>query len=214
MAQYYRKTARGQAELEATGRRLPQTLRMLLLLVDGRRSSEELLAMLKGATPEALRSLLHAGLIEPAPPPRRTRTSSGAAAPGARAPDTRPPADSRQPGDSQQPADSQQPVDSRQPGDSRFRSTGPSSRVDSRFDSRFDVRSRGEIGDKERAQVERSLRRALGPVADGLVERVRTARTVGDLVAVLKVAQAAIANARGQDMADEFASRYGGLDEL
>lgn len=192
MSPIFRKTALGQAELESTGRRLPQTLRMLLLLVDGRRSSEELLSMLTGATPEALRSLLEAGLIEPAPPPRRSRSA---------------PAPTPAP-------DSQVPADSRLPADSRFRSTGPSSRVDSRFDSRFDARATGEIGDKERAQVERSLRRALGPVADGLVERVRAARTVSDLVAILKVAQAAIANARGQDMADEFASRYGGLDDL
>ena len=66
----------------------------------------------------------------------------------------------------------------------------------------------------QRAQIERSLRRALGPTADSLIETVRKARTVRDLVEVLKTAQRAITNARGKDIGDEFASRYGSLDDL
>lgn len=181
---YFKKTAKGQAEIEGGVRELPQRLRMVLLLVDGKRSAVELRQMMANATPEALRSLLDEGYIAPSPPPapapkRRSSTASRtASAPQGAA-------------------------------DSVFKA--------SQMPSRFDVASRPEheaATDSQRAQIERSLRRALGPTADSLIETVRKAGTVHDLVEVLKTAQRAITNARGKDVGDEFASRYGSLDDL
>jgi hypothetical protein len=183
---YYKKTDKGQAEIESAARQLPQRLRMVLVLVDGKRSEADLQQMLAAATPQVLQSLLDDGYIAPAPataptpvPARRTAV--------ARPPTAAPPA---------------------APIDSSFKSSG--------MPSRFDIASRPEheeATDKQRDQIERSLRRALGPTADSMIVTVRQARTVRELVDVLKTAQRVIANARGKDIADEFASRYGSLDD-
>lgn len=178
---YFKKTEKGQAEIESTARQLPQRLRMVLVLVDGKRSAADLQQMLAAATPEALRSLLDEGYIAATPAPRRSSSGSKS---NATAPSSEAPA-------------------------SMFKA--------SVMPSRFDVASRPgteAATDEQRAQIERSLRRALGPTADSLIETVRQARTVGDLIEVLKTAQRAIANARGKDIAEEFASRYGSLDGL
>lgn len=177
---YFKKTEKGQAEIESAARQLPQRLRMVLVLVDGKRSAADLQQMLAAATPEALRSLLDEGYIAATPAPsRRSSSRSTPAAPSSQAPE------------------------------SVFKA--------SVMPSRFDVASRPgteAATDEQRAQIERSLRRALGPTADSLIETVRQARTVGDLIEVLKTAQRAISNARGKDIAEEFASRYGSLDGL
>jgi hypothetical protein len=64
------KTAEGQAEIRQRRRRLTQRQRTLLLLVDGRRSAEQVqsLALQAGATDTAFDELLDLGLIA-APPP-------------------------------------------------------------------------------------------------------------------------------------------------
>ena len=182
---YYKKTDKGQAEIEGTARQLPQRLRMVLVLVDGKRSAAELQQMLAAATPQALQSLFDDGYIAPAPTPVATRRSAVGRKPIAAAP---------------APAAAT---------DASFKSSG--------MPSRFDIASRPEheeATDKQREQIERSLRRALGPTADSMIETVRQARTVRELVEVLKTAQRVISNARGKDIADEFASRYGSLDDL
>ena len=173
---HYKKTDKGQAEIDGAVRQLPQRLRMVLVLVDGRRSADDLQQMLPAATPQTLQSLLDEGYIAPAPAPAPLRRASTAAAPAA----------------------------------------APSAAAaDPMFDAahmprRFDVASRPEdeaATDEQRAQIERSLRRALGPTADSLIETVRRARTVRDLIDVLTTAQRAIENARSKSIADEFASR-------
>jgi hypothetical protein len=178
---YFKKTEKGQAEIEGGARQLPQRLRMVLLLVDGKRSAAELQQLLANATPEALRSLLDDGYIAATPAPAPKRRASTA------------------------PRSVTTPEVA---ADSVFKA--------SRMPSRFDIASRPEdeaATDSQRAQIERSLRRALGPTADSLIETVRQARTVRDLIEVLKTAQRAITNARGKDIAEEFASRYGSLDK-
>lgn len=183
---YFKKTEKGQAEIESAARQLPQRLRMVLVLVDGKRSATDLQQMLAAATPEALRSLLDEGYIAATPAPPR-RSSSPSTPSTASTPST----------------------SSTQAPESVFKA--------SVMPSRFDVASRPgteAATDEQRAQIERSLRRALGPAADSLIETVRKARTVGDLIEVLKTAQRAISNARGKDIAEEFASRYGSLDGL
>lgn len=178
---YFKKTEKGQAEIESAARQLPQRLRMVLVLVDGKRSATELQQMLASATPDALRSLLDDGYIAATPAPRRSTSGSKSTA---AAPTTEAPA-------------------------SMFKA--------SVMPSRFDVASRPgneDATDEQRSQIERSLRRALGPTADSLIETVRQARKVSELVEVLKKAQRAITNARGKEVAEEFASRYGSLDGL
>ncbi len=157
---YFSKTEKGQAEIESSTRQLPQALRMLLLLVDGRRSAVELLQLLAGATPDALRALRAGGYIVATPAPPRTPQDSPSAATATQAP----------------PA------------------------------------AAGVLTRQARGQIERSLKRALGPAADSLIDSMRRARSEQELAAVLELAQRAITNARGKDSGDEFASRYGGFD--
>ncbi len=86
MATTYRKTVKGQTEVETRANRLQPRLRQVLILVDGRRSHDEFAKMLPGA-PELLAELEAAQFIEvvavsldkaaprpapPAPPPPRT----------------------------------------------------------------------------------------------------------------------------------------------
>jgi hypothetical protein len=171
MPAYFRKSAKGQLEIEGGERHLPQALRSLLVLVDGKSSAVDLQRLMAGATPEALRTLLDGGYIVPTPVPRAQRGSGTT------------------------------------DGDSDFmHSVAP---------SRFEWLPRkadDPVGDEERSQLARSLARALGPAATSLVDAARAACTARELAAVVKQAQRVIANARGQDMADEFASRFGGLD--
>lgn len=157
---YFSKTEKGQAEIESSARQLPQALRMLLLLVDGRRSAVELLQLIPGAKADALRALRAGGYIVATPAPPSARHASPAAAAAT------------------QPAPAAAAVLTRQ----------------------------------ARGQIERSLKRALGPAADSLIDSMRQARSTQELAAVLDAARRAITNARGKDSGDEFASRYGGFD--
>lgn len=85
MVTLYRKTAAGTAEIQARAHRLTPRLRGALILVDGRRSEEELLRMIALDGAATLGGLASMGLIEafdgpapalapahaPAPPPAR-----------------------------------------------------------------------------------------------------------------------------------------------
>lgn len=157
---YFSKTEKGQAEIESNTRQLPQALRMLLLLVDGRRSAVELLQLMPGATADTVRALRAGGYIAATPAPPRTPHATPAAA--------------------------------------TVKQAAPAA---------------GAVLTRQaRGQIERSLKRALGPAADSLIDSMRQARSAQELAAVLEAAQRAITNARGKDSGDEFASRYGGFD--
>lgn len=64
MATIYRKSRAGQAEIETRALRLPPRLRNLLIMIDGRRDSDALQALLAYAPAAALQELLTHGLIE------------------------------------------------------------------------------------------------------------------------------------------------------
>lgn len=64
MTTIYRKTALGQAEIDARTRTLSPRVRSALVMVDGRRSDDEL-RQLVAQVDDALSHLLEAGLIEP-----------------------------------------------------------------------------------------------------------------------------------------------------
>ena len=75
MATIFRKTDKGQAEIETRAHRLPPRLRSALILVDGRRSSAELRTMVLQQPDETLAALLEQGFIAAvaeAPPPAPT----------------------------------------------------------------------------------------------------------------------------------------------
>jgi hypothetical protein len=92
MATIYRKTARGQSEIETRALRLSPRLRSALILVDGRRSDEELRKMILQEPAQTLRWLAEQSLIEAigvthgAAPPRFAPAPPRPAAPAANAP--------------------------------------------------------------------------------------------------------------------------------
>lgn len=65
MSTVYRKTAKGQSEIETRAHRLPPRLRGALILVDGRRSDEELAKLIPAEPQATLAHLLDEGFIEP-----------------------------------------------------------------------------------------------------------------------------------------------------
>jgi len=90
MATIYAKTADGQNEIETRARRITPRARSLLILIDGKRSDEEL-AKLVQQFDETLPLLLDGGLVE-AVATTSSRSSSKSAAP-AEAPVPPPPAE-------------------------------------------------------------------------------------------------------------------------
>jgi hypothetical protein len=85
MASVYRKTAKGQTEIETRVNRLVPRLRTALILVDGKRTDDELRTMIMSEPDEVLAVLLDQGYVEiisSTPPPR---SSQAAAAPAAEA---------------------------------------------------------------------------------------------------------------------------------
>jgi hypothetical protein len=83
MASVYRKTPKGLSEIETRANRLTPRLRTSLILVDGRRSDEQLRTMIQVNPDEVLSSLLTDGYIEviaitPAPRPAAPATAGTA----------------------------------------------------------------------------------------------------------------------------------------
>jgi hypothetical protein len=64
MATIYRKTAKGQTEIETRALRLPPRLRSALILIDGRRSDEDMRQLILQQPEETLRALSEQGFIE------------------------------------------------------------------------------------------------------------------------------------------------------
>lgn len=81
MTTIYRKTAKGQAEIETRAHRLPPRLRGALIMVDGQRSIDDLTKLVPGDAEATLQQLLVDGFIDvfavladrpPAPAPAST----------------------------------------------------------------------------------------------------------------------------------------------
>ena len=64
MSTIYRKTAKGQAEIETRAHRLPPRLRGALILVDGHRSEADLAKLIPVESATALATLLAEGFID------------------------------------------------------------------------------------------------------------------------------------------------------
>jgi hypothetical protein len=89
MAIVYRKTAKGLTEIETRAHKLPPRLRSALILVDGKRSSDELARLVLQDPDGTLQALVDGGFIEaasvlisaPPRPPVAGPSSATAAAP-------------------------------------------------------------------------------------------------------------------------------------
>lgn len=89
MATIFRKTTKGQTEIETRALKLAPRFRSLLILVDGRRSDDELLRLMPQAGADALAALAEGGFIEaigvtatptprsPGPPPAPAAAPAG-----------------------------------------------------------------------------------------------------------------------------------------
>jgi hypothetical protein len=88
MTTIYRKTAKGQAEIETRAHRLPPRLRGALIMVDGQRSIDDLTKLVPGDAEATLQQLLVDGFIDvfavladrppaPAPAPTPAPAKSG-----------------------------------------------------------------------------------------------------------------------------------------
>ena len=64
MATIYRKTAKGHSEIETRAQRLPPRLRSALILIDGRRSDDDMRKLILQQPEETLRTLSEQGFIE------------------------------------------------------------------------------------------------------------------------------------------------------
>lgn len=88
----FRKTPKGSSEIETRAHRLPPRMRSALILVDGRRSTDELRGLLGPPCDDTLQALREQGFIEPAgvadapaaPSPTRPVDSGAAMAASAR----------------------------------------------------------------------------------------------------------------------------------
>lgn len=81
MASKYVKTDAGQREIRERAHSLPRGARTLLVLADGSKDGEQLLALVQGATPDDLATLVQLGLVsEAAGTPRSAAPGRAAAA--------------------------------------------------------------------------------------------------------------------------------------
>jgi hypothetical protein len=64
MSTVYRKTERGQHEIDTRELRIPPRLRTALILVDGKRDDAQLAGLIPGDAPQTLQALAEMGLIE------------------------------------------------------------------------------------------------------------------------------------------------------
>jgi hypothetical protein len=64
MATIYRKSAKGQSEIETRSHRLSPRLRSALIMVDGRRSDDDLRRLMPQQCDESLQILLEQGFVE------------------------------------------------------------------------------------------------------------------------------------------------------
>jgi hypothetical protein len=90
MPTIYRKTAKGQLEIETRALKLAPRFRSLLIMVDGRRSDDELAQLMPQLAPGGIEALAQSGLIEAiglvAEPAARAPAPAAAPVPPTRSP--------------------------------------------------------------------------------------------------------------------------------
>lgn len=182
MPTVYRKSAKGLSEIETRAHRLPPRLRSALILVDGKRSDDDLRAMLSQQAEETLAALAAEGFIEEvavvAPAPAAASRKVAVAA-----------------GDS-----SVFPI-----------SSGAAPTLPPGVPSTLAVSiPPSELASRKR-DATRAINDLLGPMGESLSLKIEKARTGEEFRQVLEAALPIIASARGRSEATAFAARFSDL---
>ncbi len=185
MVTVYRKSAKGQLEIETRVNRLHPRLRTVLILVDGRRNDDELRSLIQVNADATLLGLLEAGYIEVSPgaapagvsplPPAQAPAAvadQARAAPAMASPAVAAPA-------AHAPTPAPAPVGASPAG----------------------------LAERRRLAV-RHLTDRLGPVAEPVSLRIEKARNWDEQRAALELGQRLLQTARGASAAAEFASLF------
>lgn len=178
MATIYRKTARGQTEIETRALKLAPRFRSLLILVDGRRSDRELTTLMPLAGTEALQALADGGFIE------AIGLTADTPRPGAVRAVVAPPA----------PAPAPAPV---LPASAPAAPAAPAAPV-----------APGMPFEQRRREAVRALLDQVGPMAESLAMRMEGAPDLDQLKPLLATAAQVLANTRGRAAAAEFSRRF------
>jgi hypothetical protein len=179
MATIYRKTAKGLSEVETRAHRLSPRLRSMLILVDGRRTDDDLRRMIQQQADESLIALVGDGFIEV--------VSVGASAPPAKAAA----APARAPAAIPTPA-AARPVTVGGPTTASMPMTQPSA-------VEFTIMRRDAV---------RALNNEVGPMAETLAIKMERARDWSELRPLVDKALALIADVRGAAAAAAYRQRY------
>jgi hypothetical protein len=180
MATIYRKTAKGLAEIETRAARLPPRLRGALILVDGRRSDDEIRRLIPVEPEATLQALAAQGFIEAISITAEAPPRAAPAVPGPFAP--RPPAGNGPVAPT--PTAAAVPVQSQPLSPREFQTL--------------------------RADLIRSFTDMVGPMAEALAIKMERSRSPDELKPLLDVAQRIVANARGQQAAASFGAKISG----
>lgn len=188
MVTVYRKSAKGQLEIETRVNRLHPRLRTVLILIDGRRNDDELRSLIQVDADATLLALIEGGYIE---------VSSGAASAGASPP---PSVQASAAVQTRAAAPSMASPVMAAPGVGAPAVTAPAAAVSVGT-------SPAALAERRRLAV-RHLTDRLGPVAEPVSLRIEKARTWDEQRAALELGQRLLQTARGASAAAEFASLF------
>lgn len=183
MPRIYRKTPKGQAEIETRANRLVPRLRTALIMVDGKRGYAELRPLLMQAADETLASLLEQGFIE----------IVGGAVPAA-APAAASPAAVLEP----------------EPALAAAVSASPASAAPASAAAPTMRPMPVPLSARQREAV-RLLTDQIGPMAESLAIRIERVRSSDELRAAVALAAQVIANTRGRQAAESYSARFADL---
>ena len=188
MATIYRKTAKGQTEIETRALRLAPRLRSALILVDGRRSDDDLRKLLLQQAEETLHTLSEQGFIEII----GITHDANAARPAPGMPPS-PPSGGTPP-----------------PSASAF--SAPQTRVAAAAATEASLPAPGPVRSFEatRADAVRAFTDLVGPMAEALAIKMERTRSLDELRPLVQTAQAVIGNSRGNQAAVGYLSRVYG----
>lgn len=186
----YRKTTKGVSEIETRAHKLAPRLRSALIMVDGKRSDEELRALILQQPVETVAWLLENGFIDvlmreavPRLPPGGPITAATTVPAPPPAPVPAPPRP--------------MPSGNTQPGALSAAPRGPAAAP--LLDPALEARRREGL---------RLLMEQLGPAAESVAVRIEKARNLEELRAALSAGAQALNNIRGRDAALAFVARF------
>jgi hypothetical protein len=215
MPTIYRKTAKGQSEIETRVHRLAPRFRSLLILVDGRRTDDELMRLVPQVGETALGALFEGGFIEPI----SITNTDPRPQPSLLAPPPGP-----QPGSAPGPAARAAPIASAPPAPwpapaNAFPGREPPTLPLPAPAAPAATAARAiPLDDKplapwlvhRREEAAKALLDLCGPVAEPLAIRIEQARSNEVLAQVLDLAIQLVANTRGRQKAVDYGTRFKG----